>query len=76
MATEELRTRTARISLENGTDSDGNMKYVKDNLRYLSNNASDWDADKFLNIVAAWSNCVSKTLAGAETVATYSVTKS
>lgn len=76
MAKEELKSRTARVQLENGTDAQGNEQYVYVSLSRLSNSASDWDADKFLGIVQALSSCLNPTLASAQTIATYTVSVS
>lgn len=71
MALEEIATRTARVALENGTDSEGNMKYVNQSITGISK--SGWDADKFLNIVGALGPCLSKTIGNAQTVVTSNI---
>lgn len=76
MATETLSNRTARIGLDNGTDSQGNIKTVNVNIPGISPRQADWDADKYLAVIAALAPCLSKTLERAETVATYTVTAS
>lgn len=74
MATETLSARTARVALDNGTDSEGNPKTVNLTVPGISPRASDWDADKYLAVIAALGPCLSKTIEAAQTVATYTVT--
>lgn len=76
MATETLTSRTARIALNNGTDSSGNTLVVYDNLSGLSGTASNWDADKYLAIVGALEPCLNKIVETIQTTAVYSVTAS
>lgn len=74
MATEALSNRTARIGLDNGVDAEGNVKTVNVSIPGISARQADWDADKYLAVVAALAPCLSKTVERAETVATYTVT--
>lgn len=71
MATEIPKTRTARLQLENGTDSEGNKKYV--NLSIANISASGWDGDKFLAVVSKLRECLSRTASDAQTTVVYSV---
>lgn len=75
-AVERLTKRTARVSLNNGQDAQGNTKYVYDNISGLSGTAAAWDPDKYLAIIGALEPCLNKTLEAAETVATYSIAAS
>lgn len=76
MATETLKSRTARMALENGTDSQGDVVLVNLSMPNMSKSASDWNADKLLNIVDALAPCLSKTVNTVESVATYTITAS
>ena len=74
MAVESLKKRTARIQLDDGTDGQGNQRYVYDNVSYISKDG--WDADKFLAFATAAGPCLSKEITGLETIATSSVSAS
>lgn len=74
MAVTEVQVgRTARVVLNNGTDSQGNPLTVNLTISGLSNTASDWDAAKFINILDALEPCLSKTVSDAQTVVTNSI---
>lgn len=71
MAVETLSKLTARLTLENGTDSEGNLKLK--NLS-LGNMAKDsFDGDKCLAIVQKLGPCLSLTIHAVETVKTSSL---
>ena len=60
MATETLKEVAVNIILENGTDSEGNLKLVNLSLGTLSKDS--FDADKALGIVQVLGPCLSKTI--------------
>ena len=60
MATETLKKVAVNIILENGTDSEGNLKLVSLSLGTLSKDS--FDADKALGIVRVLGPCLSKTI--------------
>lgn len=76
MATETLKKRAATLELNNGTDSTGKVKVVSAAISGISSNATDWDAQKYLNIVALLEPCLSKAIEGANMIATYGITPS
>lgn len=74
MATTKLLKVTARAKLENGTDSEGNMKYVNQSLgdlseSYFSSNPTE-AAAKLLAIKNTLAPCLSKAISSLETVET------
>lgn len=74
MATSTLVRLTARLKLENGTDSEGNMKYVNQALgdlseAYYTSNTSE-AINKLNAIRVAIGPTLSKTVGALETVAT------
>ena len=74
MAVSTLVRLTARLKLENGTDAEGNMKYVNQalgdlNESYYSSNTSA-AIDKLNAIRVAIGPTLSKTIGALETVAT------
>lgn len=74
MATSTLVRLTARLKLENGTDADGNMKYVNQALgdlseSYYSSNTAE-AINKLNAIRTAIAPTLSKTVGALETVAT------
>lgn len=80
MATSTLVRLTGRLKLENGTDSEGNMKYVNQALGdlneayYTSNQA---EAINKLNAIrVAIGPTLSKTIGSLETVATSEISNS
>lgn len=61
MATTETTTaHTAYAQLNNGTDTEGNIKTVNVSIGSLS--ASDWNAQKAMNIILAMEGCLTKTV--------------
>lgn len=72
MATAELKTVNARLVLENGTDSDGNLKLVKQSIQDVSEEG--YTDSKFMSIVAAMGPVLSKTISYAQKVMTYDIT--
>ena len=60
MATETLKKVAVNIILENGTDSEGNLKLVNLSLGTLSKDS--FDADKALGIVQVLGPCLSKNI--------------
>lgn len=60
MAQEILSSVTCNVMLENGTDTSGNIKTVKQSIGKLSKDR--WNADKALAIVTALAPCLSKTV--------------
>ena len=60
MATETLKKVAVNLKLENGTDSEGNLKLVNLSLGTLSKDS--FDADKALGIVQVLGPCLSKTI--------------
>lgn len=67
------KSRTARMLLNNGTDMDGNTLTVNAAISNISSEESAWDAEKFMNIVAALEPVLSKSVEGTDTVVTYSL---
>lgn len=72
--TETVKKRAVTLALENGTDSQGNMKYVNQSLGSLSKDR--WDGDKVMNIKDALAPCLSKTVGYVQTVVTSDMTRS
>ena len=64
MAAETLTKVSVRLKLENGTDAEGNMKYVNLSLGSLSKD--NFDADKALAVKALLAPCLSKTVGSVE----------
>ena len=64
MANTTLKKVSVRLKLENGTDADGNMKYVNLSLGSLSKD--NFDADKALAVKAVLAPCLSKTVGSVE----------
>lgn len=80
MATSTLVRLTARLKLENGTDADGNMKYVNQALgdlseSYYSSNTAE-AINKLNAIRTAIGPTLSKTVGALETVATSEISNS
>lgn len=73
VATETLTKRTARVALNNGTDSSGKTLVVYDNVTGLSNTASAWNASKYLAIVGALEPCLNKTVEDIQSTVVYSI---
>jgi len=74
MATTSLKKVTARVKLENGSDAEGNMKYVNQSLgdlseSYFSTNPTE-AAAKLLAIKNTLAPCLSKAIGSLETVET------
>ena len=80
MATSTLKTLTARLKLENGTDADGNTKYV--NLSMGDLNETYYAENTEAALTALWairstlSPILSKTVGKMETVATSEIANS
>ena len=72
MATETLKKVSVNLKLENGTDAEGNMKYVSVSLGTL--NKDNFDADKALAVVTVLAPCLSKTVGSVEKTATSTLT--
>lgn len=70
---ETVKKRSANCQLENGIDSEGNIKYVSLSFGALAKDA--WDADKLFNIKNALVPCLSKTVASTELITTSSLTQ-
>lgn len=66
MASTELKKVSVSVKLENGTDSEGNLKTVSISLGNLSKD--NFNADKALAIVGLLGPCLSKTIASVEKV--------
>lgn len=60
MANATLKKVSVNVRLENGTDDDGNMKYVSISLGKLS--VSNFNADQALAIVTLLAPCLNKTV--------------
>ena len=67
MATETLKKVSVSVKLENGRDTDGNMKYVGISLGTLDKDS--FNADKALAIVELLRPCLSKTVGYTEKTA-------
>ena len=75
MATTEIvKKRAAVAMLENGTDDEGNMKYVSQSFGTLSKDR--WDGDKLLNIKDALAPCLANTIGYVQTTVTSEMTRS
>lgn len=66
MAIEMVTQVSVNLKLENGTDTEGNMKYVSLSLGSLSKDR--FDADKVLAIKRLLAPCLSKTVRSVEKV--------
>ena len=66
MATAMLKKVSVNVKLDNGTDSEGNIKTVSVSLGSLSKD--NFDADKALAIVSQLGPCLSKTVEAVEKV--------
>ncbi len=64
MANTTLTKVSVRLKLENGTDAEGNIKYVNLSLGSLSKD--NFDADKALAVKAVLAPCLSKTVGKVE----------
>ena len=64
MANVTLTKVSVRLKLENGTDAEGNMKYVNLSLGSLSKD--NFDTDKALAVKALLAPCLSKTVGSVE----------
>lgn len=71
MAVKTLKKVIARAMLENGTDSEGNVKLVSLSIGSIAKDS--FDADKCLAIVTALRPCISKTVNSTETVETSTI---
>lgn len=60
--TEVMDKNVVQVRLNDGLDSHGNVKTVNLNLGSLSGSASDWDAQKAMNIIEALIPCLSKSV--------------
>ena len=58
--TERMEKNVARMLLNNGTDTQGNVTTVTVNLGTLSD--TGWDAEKAFNIMEAIEACLTKTI--------------
>lgn len=65
---ETVRKRTATMSLEAGTDAEGNIKYVNQSFGTLARDS--WDAEKLLNIKDGVAPILSKTVGYVQAVTT------
>lgn len=74
MAVEEIKKRSAAIRIENGTDSEGNVKTTTVSLGTLSKDR--WDGDKALAIVGALEPCLNNVITTVETTATSTLSAS
>lgn len=68
MATTTLTKVQSYMLLNNGTDAQGNVKTVKQNIGSL--NAAEWNADKALTIMDKIENILTKTIVTAQVVQT------
>lgn len=66
--TEEVETEVVRMKLNNGQDTQGNIKTVNQNIGSLNPNA--WDAQKIMNIVEGLIPCLSKSVNSVQHVRT------
>lgn len=70
--TEELTANSITVKLNNGTDTEGNVKTVNTGLGgALSGEESDWDADKVMNITTALDAVLSKPIYSVNRSATW-----
>lgn len=72
--TETLKKVTATAMLENGTDEEGNMKYVSQSFGTLAKDR--WDGDKLLNIKDALAPCLAPTIGYVTSTKTSELTRS
>lgn len=72
MAVENLTKVAVSLRLNNGTDSQGNVKTVGVSLGSIS--MSGYTADKARNVALALSPCLSKTVSRVETTKTFTIT--
>ena len=66
MAVEILKKISVNVKLNNGTDSEGNVRLVSVTLGNLSE--ENYDNDKVLAVVTALAPCLSKTVSSIEKV--------
>lgn len=71
MAVEVLKKRTFSAKLDNGRDSEGNVRTVS--ISMGSVNKDRWDNEKALNIAGALEPCLSKDISALESTATYGI---
>jgi len=71
VARSELTAMAARLRLENGSDSEGNIKYINQSIQRVSD--TGYTDDKFMALVAAIEPVLAKTIGGAQKTATYNV---
>ncbi len=64
MAVSTIKTVSVSVKLENGHDSEGNMKYVSTSLGTVSKD--NFDDDKALAIVELLKPCLAKTVGSTE----------
>ena len=77
MAVTETNVKNAvTMKLNNGVDSQGNIKTVDVSIGTLSTTGSDYDKDKAFAIVNALTSCLSKTLYNTQHTATYDMSSS
>lgn len=74
MASETLKTRVCKVLIENGTDSEGNIKTTSQSIGALS--TERWNGDKALAIVSALAPCLASTVESVETVVTANLSAS
>lgn len=74
MATETIKKRAANVLVENGTDSEGNVRLANVAMGALAPNR--WDADKILAIGTALEPCLDNVVAGINGTTTFSITAS
>ena len=74
MATTTVKNVSVILKLENGTDAEGNMKYVNLSLGNLSKDT--FDADKALAVKAVLTPCLSKEVGSVEMIQTCIVSAS
>lgn len=71
MAVVTLKKIAVNVKLNNGTDSEGNVKLVSVSLGNLSE--ENYDADEALGVVTALAPCLSKTVSSLEEVKTATI---
>lgn len=66
------KKRTARIALDNGTDSDGNQLYKYTSVPYIY--TAGWDADKFMAVASSLGPVLDNETMSCETTTVSSIT--
>lgn len=74
MAVERITARTARLLIDDGTDTQGNAKTANVNVTGLS--VSGWDGDKFIAVASALEQCLDSTLNSIAGGTTFTLTAS